>query len=463
MTAASVFSTDLLRNLRAGLRLAFFRRVEPQSFTASVEQLIALVLIDLVLNFLSDLAAGGVDGRLNVWGLPGALFYLPLLLFAAYIVSRRERDAALAVLLPVAVLAARPYVTLAGAVLGLAADAGWLQLSERAQSVALDWGPRLWWLLTAGFALLCLTRREPSAKLLHFGIVAVLVFAPLGLLPRTSIGPLWTADFDDEPQAAHSYAVASEDVFYAQPEILRRKLAALRPGRAGVEEIYFVGVAGYAAEDVFRHEVSVVALLFDQRFGTAGRSIRLINNPSTTLQWPIASVTGLQRTLTRVGRLMNREEDVLFLYLTSHGSDDQRFALEFWPLRLHDLDPSALRAMLDASGIKWRVIIVSACYSGGFIDPLKNDSTLVVTAADAHHMSFGCGVESDFTYFGKAYFDEALRATYSFTGAFETARRAIETRERAEGRIPSNPQMYVGPEIARKLEGLEARRKGRGS
>jgi hypothetical protein len=154
---------------------------------------------------------------------------------------------------------------------------------------------------------------------------------------------------------------------------------------------------------------------------------------------------------------MNRDQDVLFLYLTSHGSEDHRFTLEFRPLRLRDLDPTALREMLDASGIRWRIIVVSACYSGGFIEPLKNDSTLVVTAADAHHMSFGCGAESDFTYFGKAYFDQALRATYSFTGAFETARRAIETRERAEGRIPSNPQMYVGPEMARKLEGVAAR------
>ena len=72
----------------------------------------------------------------------------------------------------------------------------------------------------------------------------------------------------------------------------------------------------------------------------------MINNPRTTLQSPIASVTSLQRTLIRVGRLMNRDEDILFLYLTSHGSDDHRFALEFWPLRLRDLEPA--RAARDA-------------------------------------------------------------------------------------------------------------------
>jgi hypothetical protein len=156
---------------------------------------------------------------------------------------------------------------------------------------------------------------------------------------------------------------------------------------------------------------------------------------------------------------MNRDEDVLFLYLTSHGSDDYRFALEFWPLRLRDLDAASLRGMLDRAGIKWRVIVVSACYAGGFIDPLKDGHTLVITAADAHHMSFGCGAESDFTYFGKAYFDQALRTTYSFTRAFELARRSIEARERAERRTPSNPQLYIGREMALKLEAMEGRMK----
>jgi hypothetical protein len=173
------------------------------------------------------------------------------------------------------------------------------------------------------------------------------------------------------------------------------------------------------------------------------------------LQAPIASVTSLQRTLAHVGRLMNRDEDVLVLYLTSHGSEDHRFALEFWPLRLHDLDAPTLRKMLDDAGIRWRILVVSACYSGGFIEPLKDAHTLVVTAADAQHTSFGCGAQSDFTYFGKAYVDQALRTSYSLTDAFAVARKTIEARERSEGRAPSNPQMYLGPQMAEKLKQLE--------
>jgi peptidase C13-like protein len=459
MNTASAFGAGLLQNLRAGLRLALLRRVERQSFSVTVEQFVALVLIYLLLGFLSDLAEYGFDGRFNPWGLPGALFYLPPLLLAAYIVSRRAQDAALALLLPVAVLAVGEWIAMVSAVLGLLLDFGWIDLPE-SELVFLLAVPPLWWLLAAGFAALRLTCGGLRGRLLEAGIVVVLISIPLVLLPRPSIAPLWIANdtgWLGGAPGTQSYALASEAAFYAQPDILRRNLAALRPGRRGIEEIYFVGVAGYAAEDVFRDELRVVKRLFDRRFDTLGRSISLINNPGTTLQSPIASVTSLERTLTRVGRVMNRDEDVLFLYLTSHGSDDHRFALEFWPLHLRDLEPAVLRAMLDRAGIRWRIVVVSACYAGGFIEPLKDERTLIITAADAHHTSFGCGAKADFTYFGKAYFDQALRTTYSFTAAFDAARRSIEAREQAEGRTRSNPQMYVGPEMVRKLQRLEAR------
>ncbi len=99
--------------------------------------------------------------------------------------------------------------------------------------------------------------------------------------------------------------------------------------------------------------------------------------------------------------------------------------------------------MLDASDIKRRVIVVSACYSGGFIDPLKNEHSLVITTAAADRNSFGCDHENDFTYFGQAYFDEALRKTDSFITAFELARPVIAQREQMENFDASNPQIFI--------------------
>ena len=451
------FFRGIARNLLGGLRVACFRRVDAQTFVATVEQLVALVVLDLMLTCLADMASAGFDGHFNFDGLPRALFYLPPLLLAAFSVARREREASLTVVIPVAVLAAAQYLTVANTALALALEHGWFDISGSTGYLAYYWGPLLWWMLASAFAAVCLARRGWLARYIHAVIVLAALALPLWLAP-TSTEPLWIASSHDESdplQQARYYAVASEDAFYTQPEILRNSLAALQPGSPGVANVYFVGVAGYAAEDVFQKELAVVSDVFDRRFGTAGRSISLINNPGTALQAPIASVTSLQRTLAHVGRLMNREDDVLVLYLTSHGSENHRFALEFWPLRLHDLDGPTLRKMLDDSGIRWRILVVSACYSGGFIEPLKDAHTLVVTAADAQHTSFGCGAQSDFTYFGKAYVDQALRSSYSLTDAFAVARKTIEARERSEGRMPSNPQMYLGPQMAEKLKRLE--------
>ncbi len=55
------------------------------------------------------------------------------------------------------------------------------------------------------------------------------------------------------------------------------------------------------------------------------------------------------------------------VYLVSHGSADHRLAADQWPLSLVELTPVGLKQLLDDAGIKWRIIVVSSCYSGGYI------------------------------------------------------------------------------------------------
>ena len=156
---------------------------------------------------------------------------------------------------------------------------------------------------------------------------------------------------------------------------------------------------------------------------------------------------------------MDKDNDVLVVYLTSHGGSDFKLAASHWPLDVEPLTPQLLRAALDKAGIRNRVIGVSACYSGGWVAPLASDNTLVMTAADATHTSYGCGRLSELTYFGRAMFDEQLRKTRSFEQAFANAVPLIKQREIDAGKDDgfSNPQISVGSGIRPVLKNLEQR------
>ena len=90
--------------------------------------------------------------------------------------------------------------------------------------------------------------------------------------------------------------------------------------------------------------------------------------------------------------------------------------------------------------------MISACYSGGFIEPLLDERTLLMTAARADRASFGCTEENEYTYFGQALYAEALRQTDDLEAAFTLAYEAVSAREQAEGHEPSEPQF--GPASA---------------
>ena len=148
---------------------------------------------------------------------------------------------------------------------------------------------------------------------------------------------------------------------------------------------------------------------------------------------------------------MSLDRDVLFLSISSHGAEDKAIVVSNAQLPLNDLTDEDLAAALDESGIKWRVIIISACYAGGFIDTLKNPWTIVITAAAADRTSFGCASDRDLTYFGEALYRDALPGAHSLRAAFDAATAAIAARERSEHIDASNPQAYFGPEIEAKL------------
>lgn len=437
----------LFMNLKSGARLAFFRRVTADQFSVLPGQIILLLLLDLLLTLGVEFVREGYDVQFNIWGLYHYAFTIMLLLLGAYVVSLGTRLANGLANYLTAVLSAIPYTTLLITGLEL-----WVRHtdSQAASVYYYAWYAALAWVAIILIRATGVVGVAPRWRQIGLGSLALAIsILPLFWLPQQEI---LQQTYRDTPPPR----IDVEKTFYAQPAMLDEAFARLAPQRPGVIDLYFVGFAGYASQDVFLKEINYARALFERRFDTHERSVLLANNPKSIGRLPIASGNNLARTLQHVGSVMNPDEDVLFLFLTSHGDVDL-LAVDFWPLDLNDLGAYSLRDMLKASKVKWKVIVISACHSGSFIEKLKDETTLIMTAARADKKSFGCSAESDFTYFSKALFDGALNKGAAIRAAFDIAKAQIEQREKREKLEPSLPQLYTTPAIEAKLAALQQR------
>ena len=246
-------------------------------------------------------------------------------------------------------------------------------------------------------------------------------------------------------------AATPEQVLYDQPRLMDRAIAALRPQTPGKVDLYLLAFAGDGSEDVFRNEAEYAAKLFATRFDASGHTLVLENNPRTVGSAPLATWTNLETALAALHGIMDPREDVLMVYLTSHGSEDHTLLVDLQPLPLDSISSDDLAGILDEQAFRWKIVVVNACYSGGFIPPLRGAGTLVMTAARADRSSFGCGSESRITYFGDAFLARALNRNDNVVNAFDAARNLIAGWEKQAQLTPSLPQIDVGDGIAAQL------------
>jgi hypothetical protein len=346
---------------------------------------------------------------------------------------------------------------MSGAVLVALMHAGWLE--SEAMPRGLAW---TLWLAPWGWALLAqcvlLLRYAPARRALRLFVVFA-SGAPLALNLWAEPPSLWHADASAAHAASAPRFRVTQELIERQGPLLGTKLQELQPQRAGVVDLYALTFAPYAPEDVFKRESAMVADVMRERFDAQGRVVQLVNHRDTALELPWATPLNLQRAIERIASVMDRDEDVLFIHLTSHGAGNGELSASFWPLDVESVTPQALKRWLDAAGVRFRVVSVSACYSGSWIEPLTGDGTLIMTASDATHTSYGCGRKSELTFFGRAVYNEQLRSTVSFEHAHAAARTVIDQREREAGKSDgySNPQISVGAAIRETLARLEAR------
>ncbi len=240
-----------------------------------------------------------------------------------------------------------------------------------------------------------------------------------------------------------------------QQDCIAAAVARLAPRVPGTTNVFFVGFAGYGEQRVFRKEAELARRIFGVEFGSLDRSLELVNDIHDRTTYPLATFDNLRYALRLIGRRMDRQQDVLVLVLTSHGSPDAGIAITNGELVDDDLSPRDVRQVLAEAGIRWRIIVASACYAGIFLRPLATDTSLILTAADSRHSSFGCADDRDLTYFGEALFADAMPHACSLEEAFAAARRIIRRRESEEGEIHSNPQIYLGARMRAKLRRME--------
>ncbi len=458
---------SLARNVLAGFRLALFLPVSRDDFRIGAEHYAVLAFFNLLVWCGGSYVRTALGTDLPVEFVPSAvpqvLAFIPGILLACLILSRVLREDALFPVLAVMLASTDLLFEIIGSVIYVGVDAEWFEPSDLARLAI--YSVYVLWAIASVLRTLVLVVPRPALRSARGACAAVLLMAMVLLLAYAPRSEPWVEVDDDESVEATGPSPMQEEYFHLQGSLLGRDLDRLSPQRPGIPDLYFLGAAADARQETFVRELSVVRKLMEDRFDADGRTIALMNHASTLGAVPIASVSNLRMSLAQFGEIMNVDEDVLVLFLTTHGSPQYELSFEFAPLQLRPVNPTVLARMLADSGIKWKVIVLSACYSGGFIEALKDDNTLVITAADATHTSFGCEAASDFTWFSKAYFDEALReeadrGSFSFTGAFERAKAAVTEREKAGGYEPSNPQMFVGNAMRDKLKSLEARLAG---
>lgn len=233
-------------------------------------------------------------------------------------------------------------------------------------------------------------------------------------------------------------------------------LDALKPQRPGVIDAYVVVVA-LDGDPVFSREAREAGRVLANRFDAAGRTIVLANDEGTSKADAPGSPETLELALARVAELMDRNEDVLVLYSTSHGEPDDGLVYKDLQRGGGVITPARLAAMLSSLGIRNRLLILQACFSGQFVPVLKDSDTIIVTAAAADRSSFGCQAGNDWTYFGDALINHAFRQPLPLDIQVERAWGLIAAAESRDGLTPSNPQVNVGSDATKWLGKLEER------
>jgi Peptidase C13 family len=170
-----------------------------------------------------------------------------------------------------------------------------------------------------------------------------------------------------------------------------------------------------------------------------------LNNPAfgQDADWPYATTENIAQVLKKASA-MARPEDKVVVLMSTHGRPDVlsvNFGAQYYP----HVNAKVLNQWLADFRGKPTVLILSACFSGSFLQTMGGASRVILTAAAEDRSSFGCQFQSTNTYFVDALFNQPSLADSTLEQLMAQAQVAIHKKERAQKLSPpSLPQVSIG-------------------
>ena len=201
-------------------------------------------------------------------------------------------------------------------------------------------------------------------------------------------------------------------------------------------------VSGDDSIDNFDNSRKVLGELFAAK-GLAAENQHHLNSQFSLEIDPPADQATLQALALSFSQLNIRpEQDACLFYVSSHGKKGNGVYMK----RAHDgqLTPAQLNTALNwTCGTAPTVVMVSACYSGQFIQPLRADNRIIMTAASATRPSFGCSEAQEYTFWDGCVIDHFARST-TWENLYDHVKQCIAAKEQQLGYPASQPQAYFG-------------------
>lgn len=435
------------QNILYGIKIAFLLPSKKKSYVATWDAVIAGLITSIGIQFFIELLIIGKNSEISYYWYNYHFSLFVMLVIASHIISsifvNRNK------MLDVAVIFYYSYIiVLIPYFIFYSYEPEWL--TENAEK-SIDNLIMVWSYLVM-FRIIGICFHSNIEKQVCMSLIApVLVYT---LNYNIYLSHFFYPYDDDVTYESAVDRLTDEEFFLSQKQKLPILLNSLPKSQKGTVDLYGIVLGSYSYEDVFMKEVNYVSQRIENKLAMKDHVIKLINNEKTFSEIPVASISNLTETLNHIGKLSQNDEDILFLYMTSHGSAERGLSVEMsYNHSLMNLSGERLATALKGSQIKNKIIIISSCFSGSLIDPLKDDNTMIITASAKNVQSYGCSEDADLTYFADSYFRHAFEKTTDLEKAFYFAKEYVEEREKKEGLSPpSNPQIFIGKNVRKILE-----------